>query len=89
MTLFERCSRTSFQHMLENIHLAVGLFLINDMYIYVGQEHLQTWASKTKIFMAQLLKTDIFIFSNTVNDWYVHSGKLLKSEFLLSVKTIY
>ena len=57
------------QHMLENRHTAVRPFLISYMDINDEQQRLQTWASETEIlFMTHLLKTDICVFSNTVND---------------------
>ena len=58
------------QHILKIRDLAVGLFLINDMDIYVKQQCLQTWADKAEIlFTNHLLKTSIRIFLNKANDW--------------------
>lgn len=73
------------QHMFENRHTTVRPFLINYLDINVEQQRLQTWASETEIlFKTRLLKTDICVFSNTVNDWQVHSGEILQPELQIS-----
>ena len=51
---------------------------------------MQTWLSEAEIlFVSHLLKTDIRVFSNTANEWQVHSGKLLPPELQISQLKLY
>ena len=76
--------------MLENRHLTVELFFINERDIYVKQQLLQTWANEAEIlFMAYLFKTVIRVFSNTASDSQIHSGKLLQPKLQILQLKLY